>query len=106
MNYKIENKNHLLLQEKFWIDILNEKKLYEYRKLSKGLIKGHYFFFSTENKKYLGSVELYPLYVNELGSQEYLSEGHEPSIDFVEENYVAKNIDYVCYEIGDIKVVQ
>ena len=99
MKYNKENKNHLLIQPIFWKAIVDLEKEYEFRKLSKGLTTGTYYFFSTETQEYLGNAYLMPVGINEEG---YKKTEHKPTIKWVYENYIWKCIDYICYEINDI----
>ncbi len=147
----------LKIERQFWDLIIERKKLYEFRKLSKGITAGTYTIIDPNTKficqscegdddtyylhhndaiwcdncgewcdnfelvrKPFGTMNLKPIIINpeiyegdedHYGndySGQYFIEDWDDAIDndsynFIKENYIDKNIDYVVYEISDAK---
>lgn len=122
----------LKLYKRFWNKIVSGEKKYEFRKLEKGLDEGDYWYVNAESETFIGpfedepitipkgwfgSVHLKPIAINvtlfikkeneeeQRGTMNYSNyfSVNKETYEFVKENYIDKNINFICYEISDVK---
>ncbi len=65
IKYDSNNKYHLKLDRKYWVKYLSGVKVWEFRKLIKGLTSGKYYFFDMKSFEFLGTADLKPINVNQ-----------------------------------------